>query len=368
MKQMQGIDPYEPCLCGSGEKYKFCCYQKVDKVFHNPHESIVYVMKNKKKISSCMHADCDCSGKIIKSHSIQNNRILSRLAVNGHVYSIMSDPDKPMGIDIKKCGKNDATTSTCFCLYHDTSIFREIELKNYEYTEEQNFLYAYRAFSKAYHDRLDEQAAQQCIFSARPNMCIQLGIIDRIRGTKASVQNNEEIRKYLNTALDEKRFCAIETVIISFDYEIQFATSYVCPMSYDLMGNEINDVWSQTDRMKNIFVNVFPENGRTYVLISWLDLDAEAFSGLKEQLESLKRNPDEKYLINTLNNMVACQSDNFAFSPTFIETWDEEEKKYFMCELEAILLGSEKIKNLGLEIEKKLARIPCRFNLFRVHE
>lgn len=39
-----------------------------------------------------------------------------------------------------------------------------------------------------------------------------------------------------------------------------------------------------------------------------------------------------------------------------------------MCELEAILLGSKKIKNLGLEIEKKLARIPCRFNLFRVHE
>jgi len=25
---MRRIDPYEPCMCGSGKKYKFCCYQK----------------------------------------------------------------------------------------------------------------------------------------------------------------------------------------------------------------------------------------------------------------------------------------------------------------------------------------------------
>ena len=25
---MRQIDPYEPCMCGSGKKYKFCCYQK----------------------------------------------------------------------------------------------------------------------------------------------------------------------------------------------------------------------------------------------------------------------------------------------------------------------------------------------------
>lgn len=350
---------------GVVKSINFVAIKKKDKEFHNSHESMTYVMKNKKKLLFCLHEDCNCSSQIIKSHSIQNNKILSKLSVNNHVYTISTDPNQIMGVDIKKCGKNDATTSTCFCLNHDTDIFKPIELKDYEYSEEQNFLYAYRAFSKAYYDKLDEQAAQQCIFAACPNRYIELGLVGRMRGTTIGVQENEAIRLYLNKALDERRFSAVETITITFDFEIQFATSYMCPMSYDLMGNQINDVWSMKDRMKNIFVSMFPENGKSYVLISWLDIDAISFLEVKEQFKSLRDNSNKRFLINTLNNMVACQSDNFAFNPKYFESWDKETKDNFLNEFKSFLIGSKNIENIGLEIEKRLVIFPCKFNLFK---
>lgn len=88
MKKKQIVDPYEPCLCGSGKKYKFCCYLKPEKEFHNSNESYIYVERHKKKLEFCLHVDCNCSGKIIRSHSFQNNKILSKLSVKGHVYCV----------------------------------------------------------------------------------------------------------------------------------------------------------------------------------------------------------------------------------------------------------------------------------------
>ncbi len=42
---------YIPCPCGSGKKYKFCCYGIEDKKFHSPNELYMYVVKqgNKKE-------------------------------------------------------------------------------------------------------------------------------------------------------------------------------------------------------------------------------------------------------------------------------------------------------------------------------
>ena len=79
-------DIYIPCPCGSGKKYKFCCYGIEDKKFHSPNELYMYVVKQKNKKAFCIHNDEKCHKEIIKAHSIQNNKILSKLATDGHVY------------------------------------------------------------------------------------------------------------------------------------------------------------------------------------------------------------------------------------------------------------------------------------------
>lgn len=362
MAKMSFIDPYEPCFCGSGNKYKFCCKNKPVKLFHNPNESFIYGQRNKKKLSFCLHEDDNCSGGIIKSHSIQNNKILSTLAVNSHVYVVDFNAQNFGGIDIKPKGKKEATVSNCFCKYHDTTIFRDIELKDYNYEAKQNYLYAYRAFSKACFSRMDMLNTQQVLFEANHIMFEQKIFADSIRGAMRDAKEDEKTRHILNIALDKQDWNIFETVSITLEYEIKFATSYVSPISYDLKGQEINDLWNTTAIMKNIYVTMFPENGKSYILISWLRDDADTFKDLKEQFQMLQTK--EEVMFRTFNNMVICQSDNFALSPMLVNSWDEETKKFFLAQLAALFL-SNKNGNISIQIEKNLISFPSKINLFQ---
>lgn len=62
--------------------------------------------------------------------------------------------------------------------------------------------------------------------------------------------------------------------------------------------------------------------------------------------------------------MVACQSDNFAFSPALIDSWDKDTLDFFKDEFRSFFFGTSKIKNIGMEVEKNLVEFQCGFNLF----
>ena len=125
-------------------------------------------------------------------------------------------------------------------------------MKDYAYEEKQNFLYAYRAFSKYYYDRIVALSDYRDMFKASPNFMLVNGGYNRIIGLEKSIEENESIKNSFNVALD---------------YEVSFATAYMSPLSYDLTGNIISDVWSLSARMKNIYVSIFPEKGKTYILM-----------------------------------------------------------------------------------------------------
>ena len=349
----ENIDAYELCLCGSGKKYKFCCYKNKDMEFHNADEFYIYIQKNKPKLSLCIHQDKDCKGGIIKSHSIQNNKIISKLSVNNHVYIVdFSSNSGVAGNDFKKCGKNEATISKSFCSFHDDKIFKPIETNDYADTKEQNFLFAYRAFSKHYYDMLECLNYERYIFKTMPNKYKSIpSKITYLRGVNVEVEKHEEIKNLFNYALDNNNFDIVETYKIELDYEIQFATAYMAPLSYDLTGNQVSNLYSLTDDMKYIFVSMFPENGKSYILISWLSKDNKYFKEFKKQLDILQTK--QKDLINVLNNLLVSQTDNFVLSPKLLEQWDEHKRKNFLAIFSATFLGTNKIKNLGQLIEKE---------------
>ena len=363
MKNKLLVNPYELCLCGSGKKYKFCCYQKPSIEFHNSKESYITVEQNKKKPCFCLHKNCNCSKKIIKSHSIQNSKILSKLAVNKHVYTATYNGENLGGFDIKLRGKNEATISNCFCAYHDLELFKDIDIQKYNYTDKQNLLYAYRAFSKAYYDKMDKRATDIYLFENANKFCVSYDwLINNIRGTIADLKEFEAIKWIFNSAIDNEDYSVIETVTATLDYEIKFATSYMNPITYDFMKRQINDPFSINEQRKNIFVNIFPEAGKSYILISWLKRDSQHFVEYKKQFNALKEN--KEIFFNAMNNMVACQSDNYAFSPILINSWDHDTFDFFKQESTAFLLGTNKIKNIGMEIEKNILEFNCGFNLF----
>lgn len=245
---------------------------------------------------------------------------------------------------------------------HDVEIFKDIELKDYAYEEKQNFLYAYRAFSKYYYDRIVTLSNYRDMFRVLPNFMLANGGYNRIKGLEKSIEENESIKNSFNVALDQGQFDRIVTITVTLDYEISFATAYMSPLSYDLAGNIVSDVWSLSARMKNIYVSIFPEKGKTYILISWLKEDNDyKFDKFQEQFEEVKRN--EEVLLNVLNNMVACQSDNFVFSKKLLDSWGEEKIEVFRHQCMSSFLALNG-KNIGLAIEKNIKRFKCQFDLF----
>lgn len=154
----------------------------------------------------------------------------------------------------------------------------------------------------------------------------------------------------------------MQTITITLDYEVGFATAYMSPLSYDLKGNMISDVWSSSGRMRNIYVSIFPENGKTYILISWLKEDSGVmFEELKKQFKEVEKNKET--LLRTLNNMVACHSDNIVFSKKLLDRWGEDIKNEFLSQCVSSFLAING-ENIGLKIEKNLTRFKCQFDLF----
>lgn len=167
LKKANSIDK-QSCFCGSGFLYKDCCKNKtmeipldiLEQLSHSETINNNYEpdeeFEEKLKIFQCIHpSQSECEGKIgMNAHSIQNTRIVKKLSKDNHIYTIVKKPTN-CGPEFELVGRNEATTFTGFCNKHDVDVFAPIEKDNfYKGTDEQHFLYAYRAFARSYHKKI----------------------------------------------------------------------------------------------------------------------------------------------------------------------------------------------------------------------
>lgn len=99
----------------------------------------------------CMHPNAgkECSGKIVRAHTIQRNGGLSSIAENGQVLHLTPDFNSPPGnptlLVAKPLGLKEASTFTGFCSFHDNKTFEPIEKYSFQSNQEHTFLLGYRA-------------------------------------------------------------------------------------------------------------------------------------------------------------------------------------------------------------------------------
>ena len=97
------FEPYEPCPCESGKKYKFCCY---DKSKNMSSSNQVY---NAKRLYSeshkhfrdtdfktCFGFNNNCNHGYISAHSLQNNGVLNL----NSIYEIYAEIPAKFGKDL----------------------------------------------------------------------------------------------------------------------------------------------------------------------------------------------------------------------------------------------------------------------------
>lgn|GEM_PF-460552 len=315
---LRKIGRNDMCPCGSGKKYKRCCVDKEDDPsftdpsnFFNTYKDI----KHKSKIKRCMHPNQDeCSERIIGAHSIQNNKILKHIADDGCVYMPYPKNDNPFAITTK-WGRKEATVFTGFCGYHDNELFKPIENNTFNKSDEHIFLHTYRTFALGYHRKCENVRLQQIILQKKPSLVGEEEIEDMFFGDRLAVKDLEEAKTEFDRAILNKKYGILTHITWEFDKVINFAASGHTALTKDLKGDPIQDLRDKNTTMKHVFFTVFPEEGKSYCILSWVKSEADIFDSYKNQLLDLT----EQQKISYLNNLIPMESENIVIKPS---AWD----------------------------------------------
>ncbi|PES71831.1 hypothetical protein CN903_29205 [Bacillus cereus] len=329
----------EPCPCGSGKKYRACCFNRKDQEL--PFEKVpskkregafkhyAYKMTQESKIKECLHPDSEqCKGKIKNAHSLQNNGVLSRIEEEGHVVIPRTDFGTDGVIyDVKDESKNKATTFTGFCDKHDTLVFQDIETKEIDVTSsKQCFLFAYRAFALELHKKKEMLKSLQQQFRVRPTLTKDRIRIAEYRYTELSINDVSVYKKFFDDALINENYDMIQSTTFTFDYEISMAACGGFTLTHDIKGNEMNDIYSKEDeRIKLLFFTIIPNNGKSYFIFSWINDDTDFFKDYAQQLEGLNEEQFKTYI----NNFLPTYTENLVVAPSLWKSFTKRQKDAF---------------------------------------
>ncbi|WP_199795769.1 hypothetical protein [Bacillus thuringiensis] len=308
---------------------------KKDNIFENLEK-----IKKECFLKECFHQDENCNDKIIKAHSIQNNRILNKISENGEVLMISAGSNNSSNFktSMQRKGRRIATTFTGFCGRHDNDLFMPIEEKDYQVgNKEQEFLFAYRALAKEYHTKTTvgdmyrkmrqymkagEYHKLSNIFDEnnQPDIEHITYMAEAITGTLIGQEDAEArlklFRKRMNNDLDNSNFNEIVTDVIELDEEYHIAVSSITFIERDLNNEVINRLDDLSAQLAPLFVTIFPQQGKTYILLSYFARNKRKYKFIKEQILS-KSIRMQKVIIS---NLIVAYFENWVISPI---KWNE---------------------------------------------
>lgn len=275
-----------------------------------------------KRIRNCFHPDkSKCSGKIVNSHSIQNNKFLNILAEDGKVYMAKHTfTNGELEIETQLVGRKSATTFTGFCQFHDNMFFKTIEEKNYNNEVEQNVLYAFRALVREYHAK--KEAVKMMNKYSVSNEYIKYAQYGYILGVK----DGERYLKKFESIFKNKLFSLLETKTIVFEENCLIAVSATISPTNDFYGNDLDNLKTFGNPAKLLFITIFPQDGKTYILLTYLKKEKKFFSFLDKQL--LKKSSKQKKI--NLSNLIVTNCENFVISPRLWKVFSQDQKERFI--------------------------------------
>jgi len=321
----------DPCWCGSGLKNKKC---------HNDREHMkpptIQEIKEKfsknygKEYCLCPISDkVNCSGDIIKAHSVQKSGVLDKIALNGHVYEfdysftgLVKNNDN---VIVKKTGINKASTFTGFCGYHDNKIFETLDNYTYSTTNEFAFLMGYRAITR----ELFVKSAQKKMFEFMREMDkgkditsqvrIQMEASTNILGSETGLRDLESEKKIFDDALLNKDFSKVKYLIINLSNTPEYVCSGAIYPEHDFSGAQLQDLSNLEKKMDLLTFSIISNQSGGAIVFAWLENSKEACEKFVKSLNAMN-NTD---LLNALTRFIFITTENLFFS---IDWWDNLSK------------------------------------------
>jgi hypothetical protein len=271
-----------------------------------------------------------CEKPTIRAHSISNKRLLLKLSRDGYVMYLNRNTSD-WG-SLVETGRGVATTFSGFCSNHD-KIFHPIDNKDYVVGNvEQEYLFAFRAAAKEFTTRkaMVHATDTQLVNNQEQEFPLDdfgLAMMDNFKqGFTMGLEDQKTTRGVFIDTFDKGKYNVLETAVLEIGEELPIAVSSTFNLELAYDGNLINDVSpaGYGTQMKPCFLTIFPQNGKTYGLISYFRKDKSSYGFLKN-LDSI--DDSEKKVI--LSNLLTSYTENFVAEPAYWESLSNETKKKY---------------------------------------
>lgn len=281
-----------------------------------------------------------CEQTPIKAHSVSKGNHLRRIAENGQVLMPKVGPMQT-GL-MEPIGNAAASTFPGFCDEHD-KLFAPIDEGIYTIgNREFEFLCAMRAaarerFAKGTQHNLAQlqKEASTSEFAIAYATSVALGL-----------QDVEADRRYFNHNLLNNRFDRIRTIPLIFPSETPVVASSMFMPQIDFDGNLVNDLSDPAAKIAAVFLTIFPEEGRSIVLLSY-KATSESKLGFLNKISDMDLT-EQKIIIS---NLLAGFVENMAVSPTY---WESLAQKGVVDLYEESFMKSVTMEVVPLVLDKRI--------------
>lgn len=257
-----------------------------------------------------------CGKDPIKSHSVQHNGILSRLAENGTVYCLgeTTKGEEIFEYDLKDKGiTQEASVFKCLCKEHDDALFADIEKREFCKEPKQCFQFALKALLHSYWTKCNDSGITSK-YTEDVQIARQIAADQKAYG--------EEVARfwaiYHSGCYDE-----LLTHIITIDREVESAVSTSINMCRKLDGSLFGN---ENDNYPLLHISVFPTTGKSYLLISALKENEIYFKTFMQQFTMFSVNT----ILKIFNIIFPLLAENIMISPRVVNKMTEQDKKQLL--------------------------------------
>lgn len=271
---------YEACWCQSGKIYKDCHLErhKHRKISEGEQRKQLSKIFDRKKYCSASFDIANCKLPIKGAHTVQRGRVLSSMAKDGHVGTFYRNLNGFEQLkDIKTGIKKEASIFYGFCEYHDTELFKDIELNEFTATPENCWASSYRAVCHEYYQK---NAAKEAIVWQLENLdkgyglSEQLIIQERLLLTKRDIFKGFEDISSIKNKYEQARIHGnhnlLSSYLIMLDKPLCLSVSASMSPYYNVSGAKIQNLGDPMYLFQHFALSTVTVNGCAAYVVSYL--------------------------------------------------------------------------------------------------
>ncbi|MCW8932659.1 MAG: SEC-C domain-containing protein [Gammaproteobacteria bacterium] len=269
----------EPCWCGSNIPYKKCHRVRAEQ----QRWSLGKILNKQRKVfwkkRGCMHPDASpssCRGMIIDAHTIQRKGPLSAIVdESNHLCHLEADLQNQV-FELKSIGWKKASIFPGFCSHHDTELFKELETKPFEGTNQQCVLQSFRnVCCELYKKRalVESLSYQSGVLDngldIHRQIEIQMSINKNIEGQRKSIEELEALQNKFHKAIESKKWDSFECKVFYFRGNVELISAAAIQVDYDFDGNQHVDLFDLEDDAESIVYTTLTVDDGGALIFCW---------------------------------------------------------------------------------------------------